>query len=119
MINVLDWSKENILAFQVKGKITKEEIERLQPLIHKIIDKDQKVHFYMEIDDFSGYKDIGALWADLKIDVAHISHYGKIAVVGDKKWEEWATKATGFFTNSEARFFEPHEKEEAKQWIQE
>jgi hypothetical protein len=40
-----------------------------------------------------------------------------MAMVGHKKWQELATEATKFFTSSEVQFFEPHQKEEAKQWI--
>jgi len=40
-----------------------------------------------------------------------------MAFVGEKEWQQWAAKATDFFTSSEVKFFDLNEKEEAKRWI--
>ncbi|HEA21967.1 hypothetical protein LCGC14_0450330 [marine sediment metagenome] len=117
MIQILNIEKENLIATKINGKITKRDIEKLHPLIHNIVEKGNKVDFYFEMEDIDGF-DLEGLWADLKVDVAHLSDYGKMAFVGDKKWQKWAAKATDFFTGSEARHFEPTEKEKAKKWIQ-
>ena len=75
-----------------------------------------KVCWYFELEDFTGYN-LKGLWQDLKVDAAHVDDYRKITMVGDKKWQELAAEATDFFTGSEVRFFEPHQKDQAKQWI--
>ncbi|HEY9553766.1 STAS/SEC14 domain-containing protein [Allosphingosinicella sp.] len=41
--------------------------------------------------DFSGW-DLDGIWRDLKFDVKHKDSFGRIAIVGDSKWEEWGTK---------------------------
>ena len=117
MIQVLDIEKENLIAAKVNGKITKKDIEKIHPLIHNIIRKGHKVDFYFELKDFHGY-DLKGFWADLKVDSAHLSDYGKMAFVGEKKWQEWAAQATDFFTGSEVKYFDLQYKEQAKNWIQ-
>jgi len=116
MVQIINSEKENLIAAKISGKISKNDVEKIHPLIHNIINKGQKVDFYFEMEDFHGY-DLEGLWADLKVDAAHIGDYGKMAFVGEKKWQEWSAKATNFFTSSEVKYFESEDKEQAKIWI--
>ena len=113
MKQILNSEKDNLIAAKVSGEISKEEVQKIHQLIHEIIDKNKKVDFYLELYDFQGY-DLDGLWADLKVDAAHISDYGNMAIVGEKKWQEWAAKATDFFTGSEVKFFDLKDKESVK-----
>lgn len=65
--------------------------------------------------DFAGW-DISGLWRELKFDVRHQNQFGRIAIVGDKKWEEWGTSLSDPFFRSEMRFFEPSQRAEAEAW---
>lgn len=116
MIQILNSENKQVIAVKIAGDISKKDIQKIHPLIHNVRNKGMKVRWYFELVDFTGY-DLDGLWADLKVDVAHFNGYGKMAMVGHKKWQELATEVTDFFTSSEVRFFEPHQKEEAKQWI--
>ena len=116
MIQILNSDKENLISAKLSGKISKEDVEKVHQSIHDIIKLNEKVDFYFEMDDFNGYT-LKGFWEDIKTDAAHIDDYGKMAFVGDKKWQEWAAKATNFFTSSEVIFFELKNKEAAKNWI--
>lgn len=117
MIQLLNTKKENLIAAKINGKITKSDIQKIHPIIHNIIEKGHRVDFYFELEDLHGY-DLKGLWEDLKVDAAHLSDYGKMAFVGDKKWQEWVAKATDLFTSSEVKYFDSQDQEEAKNWIQ-
>ncbi len=117
MIQLLNTKNDNLIAAKISGKITKGDVEKIHLLIHNIIKKGQKVDFYFELEDFQGYE-LEGLWEDLKVDTTHLFDYGKIAFAGDKKWQEWAAKATDFFTGSEVKYFDLQDKEEAMDWIQ-
>jgi len=116
MIQILEITKDNLIAAKLEDKISKKDVEKIHPLIHNIVEKGKRVNFYFEMHDFHGY-DLQGLWADLKIDASHLSDYGKMAFVGEKKWQEWAAKATNFFTSSEVKYFDLKDKEEALIWI--
>ena len=116
MVQFLNFEKTNLIAAFQGGKISKEDVEKIHLLIHKILKTNQKVDFYFEMKDFHGY-DLQGLWVDIKVDNSHLSDYGKMAFVGERKWQEWAAKATDFFTGSEVRYFDLKDKEQAKQWI--
>jgi len=116
MIQINKPEKDNLISATISGKISKSDVEKIHPLIHKIIEKGSKVDFYFEMKNFEGYT-LKGFWEDIKVDSAHISDYGKMAFVGEKKWQEWAAKATDFFTKSEVKYFDLKDKERAKIWI--
>jgi hypothetical protein len=116
VIELLDFEQKYLVAAKISGKLNEQDIKKIHPLIHDILECGRKVNFYFEVDEFEGYT-IKGLWRDLKIDSAHMSEYGKMAFVGDKKWHEWAVKATDFFTTSDVRFFEIDQQNEALSWL--
>ncbi|WP_298350555.1 STAS/SEC14 domain-containing protein [uncultured Dokdonia sp.] len=116
MIRILNTEKDNLISAKISGKISKNDVEKIHPLIHNIIEKGKKVDFYFEMEDFEGYT-LKGFWEDIKVDSAHISDYGKIAFVGEKKWQEWAAKATDFFTSSELKYFKIENRTQAMVWI--
>lgn len=100
MIQISNTENENLISAIISGEITKEDVGKIHSLIHKIIAKGKKADFYFEMKDFEGYT-LEGLWEDIKVDGSHISDYGKMAFVGEKKRQEWVIKATDFFTSSE------------------
>jgi len=116
MIHILKSEKDNLISAKLSGKISESDVEKIHLLIHNIIKKGKKADFYFEMENFEGYT-LKGFWEDIKVDSAHISDYGKMAFVGEKNWQEWAAKATDFFTSSEVKYFELKDKEQAKIWI--
>jgi hypothetical protein len=116
MIQINKTEKDNLISALISDKITKDDVEKIHSLIHIILENSDKVDFYFEMEDFEGYT-LKGFWEDIKVDSAHISDYGKIAFVGEKKWQEWAAKATDFFTSSEVKYFDLENKEKAILWI--
>lgn len=65
---------------------------------------------------FTGWT-FDALLRDLRFDFSHHEHFGRIAVLGDKKWEEWGTDLSSFVFPGEMRFFETSQRGEVEQWL--
>ncbi len=116
MMKIMTTEKDNLIATTLEGKITEADVGHIRSRIDEILKNNRKVDFYFEMHDFHGY-DMKGFWADLKVDRAHVSDYGKMAFVGDKKWQEWAAKATDLATDSDVRYFDISEKGKAKGWI--
>tara|TARA_R110002167_G_scaffold267264_1_gene473910 strand:- start:2334 stop:2693 length:360 start_codon:yes stop_codon:yes gene_type:complete len=117
MLQIIELTNDNVIASKASGKLRKEDIEKIHPLIHAILDKGMKVRWYFEMDNFTGW-DLPGLWEDLKMDTAHARDYEKIAMVGDKKWQGWITPFMKPFTNANIKYFDVSQKEEAKEWIE-
>lgn len=116
MLSIINTEKDNLIAAQVSGKMTKADVEKIHPMIHQVLNKGHnKVDWYLEIEENTTYS-LAGLLEDIKVDALHLKDYGKVAIVGSKKWQEWATKAANFLTNSEIKFYEQAQKAQALEW---
>lgn len=116
MLQVLELTKENVIATKVSGKLTKKDIEKIHPLIHTILDRKLKIRWYCEIDGLTEW-DIPTLWEYLNKDTAHTKDYEKIAMVGNEKWKDRISQFLKPFGNAEIVYFDNNQKKEAKSWI--
>ena len=66
--------------------------------------------------DFEGWDAHGA-WDELRFEHKHRHDMVRVGVVGDQRWERWATKFSRAFTGANVRFFLPEEADEAREWI--
>ncbi len=116
MIKDLEIREGNIIYSEVSGELKKGDIKKMHPLIHEIIEKDEKIRWYFEMVNFEGW-DMEGFYEDLKMDASHANDYEKIAMVGDKKWENQLSKAMKPFTTAEVKFFVLDQKDMAWEWI--
>ncbi|MBI1204074.1 MAG: STAS/SEC14 domain-containing protein [Rhodopseudomonas sp.] len=109
---------DNVLAFVCKGRVTKADYEGvLIPAVTKALETYDKLDLYYEIAaDFEGF-DPGAMWADAKVGLAHLSRWRKIAVVTDVDWIGHAVAMFGFMMPAEVKVFPLAEAAKARAWI--
>lgn len=118
MINIQEQPNDDILLLTVTGKLTKEDLDNLIPHLKDQVETSDHPQLFMIMEDFEGYESASAIWKDLKLDTEYIGYFDRIALVGDKKWQEWGTRVFDKITKEELRFFSIDEKEEAKNWIE-
>lgn len=116
MVSMATTVGSNILSVKLSGKLTRADYERFLPEVEREIQKHEKIRVLVQMRDFEGW-DAGALWEDTKFAARHYSHIERLALVGDKKWEQGMAAFCKPFTAAEVRFFEPHELDEAKEWV--
>jgi hypothetical protein len=105
-----------ILNVRVSGKLTKEDYEQFTPELEKLIERHGKIRVLFEMYDFHGWS-VAALWEDVKFDFKHFSDIERIAMVGDKAWQEGMSFFCKPFTRAEVRYFGHHETDRAREWI--
>ena len=66
--------------------------------------------------DFSGWS-LAVLWRNMKLDQTNGEHFGRIAVIGDSRWEQWGTELTDAASSGQMRFFERGEEAGAEEWL--
>ncbi|MGB7843739.1 MAG: STAS/SEC14 domain-containing protein [Salinimicrobium sp.] len=108
--------KENIIYSIAKKELHDEDYGRLVPLLKEKVKKFGMIRWYFEMQNFEGWS-LSAMWQDLKFDVKYAENIEKVAMVGDKTWEEKITRLMKPFTSAEIKFFNLEEKEQAKAWI--
>ncbi len=91
MIEQLPESTAKILGFKMSGKLHDSDYKVFVPLVEAAIKAQGKVRLLAQFEDFHGW-DLHALWDDTKFATKHCADVERIALVGDKKWEEWMAK---------------------------
>ncbi|MCM4159288.1 STAS/SEC14 domain-containing protein [Antarcticibacterium flavum] len=116
MLQILEQTEGNLIATRATGNLTEADYDKLLPRLKNIVEKYQKIRWYFEMEGFEGWKP-KAFWKDLKFDIHHANDFEKVAMVGDKKWEEWMTDLMKPFTSAEVKYFATTKKIEAVKWI--
>jgi hypothetical protein len=116
MFQKLSESSEKILGFKVSGKLTDEDYKAFVPQIEKIIQEFGRISLLLELDDFQSW-DLEAAWDDFKFGMKHIKDFNRVAIVGDKKWEEWMAKLAKPFMRAEVKYFDGSQLQDAWEWL--
>lgn len=108
--------KENIIYTIAEKELKDEDYERLIPLLQEKVKQYGMIRWYFEMHNFQGWS-LSAAWKDLKFDAKNADKMEKVAMVGDKDWEEKLTQLMKPFTGADVKFFPLDQKEQAKAWI--
>ena len=76
-----------------------------------------KVRILAQFHDFHGW-DMKALWDDIKFSTTHCTKIERIALVGEKKWEQWMAKVCKPFTMAKIQYFDVSEMDAAIKWLE-
>ena len=118
MIEKLDRGTGKVLGFKLSGKLHDEDYKHFVPLVDAAIAEEGKVRMLAQFHDFHGW-DMHALWDDTKFSTTHCTKIERIALVGEKKWEEWMAKVCKPFTMAKIEYFDASEIEAAWKWLEE
>jgi SpoIIAA-like len=110
-----------VIGFRASGKITRDEYREMMKPIYAALERSEKLNIYFELDDDFGGLDLGALWEDMKaagsVGLKHRSSWQKMALITDKDWIRHAAAVFGPLAPGELRIFDPHERDQGKDWI--
>lgn len=109
-------SDGKVLEVLLSGTLHKDDYLHFAPAVEEAIGRQGKIRLLVEMHDFHGW-DPGALWADIKFDVKHFADFGRIAMVGDKKWEKGMATFCKPFTTAKVRYFPIEQLTEARSWV--
>ncbi len=118
MFEILPQTEHDLVALRLSGTLDQDDYAGMLPEIKKRIETHGSLRLYWEMDDFHGWT-VGGIWEDTTFDVQHAKDFSRVAMVGEKKWEEWMTKLMKPFTSAEVRYFDIEEREKALAWISE
>jgi len=116
MIEKLEQSSGSVLGFKMSGRLHDEDYQQFVPVVEAAIKANGKIRLLAQFHDFHGW-DLHALWDDIKFSTKHCTDVEQIALVGEKKWEEWMAKVCKPFTMAKVKYFEASDVESAWQWL--
>lgn len=116
MLLLKEINSNGVAVIEANGKFTVEDTQRIFPQLETALENHEKLHFYIDLRDLSG-TELTALKEDLQFDIKYGDRFGRVAIVGERSWQDWATKIFSLFFNTPTRFFEQTETEQAWQWV--
>jgi len=116
MLRIDNLNENQVITITASGELTKKDYVCVLPELEEMLEKHDRLRFYIKLEDFSGFE-MEALWEDIKFDYEYKNQYDKTAIVDDKKWEEWGTKFSSLFFDTEVKFFYKEQNPEAWKWV--
>ena len=116
MLELLPESAGNVVAIKATGRLTDADYKEFLPRLEEIMARAGRVRLLADLQDLEGW-DLRAAWDDFAFGVKHWNDFDRIALVGDKKWEEIAARMADRLMKAEVRIFGPSEKGAAWDWI--
>ena len=109
--------ENGLLRIRASGELESSDYDDFVPRFEQFVGrKAGKLSMVIELaSDFAGW-DLPGLWRDLKFNARHQDSFGRIAIVGDAKWEEWGTRLSDPLFRAQMKFFEPSERRLAEIW---
>ncbi len=116
MIETIPTGSPKVVGFRFRGKLHDEDYKQFVPTIETVLTAEGKLRLFIQLEDFHGW-DLHAAWDDFKFSLKHYSDFERIAMVGDRKWEEWMAGFCRPFTKAEVKYFERSEVYAAWTWL--
>jgi hypothetical protein len=117
-INLSQESGGKILTIQVTGKLVKGDYAHFVAEFDGLLREHGTLRVLFDMQGLEGW-DAGAAWEDLKFDVKHFSDIERLAMVGEKKWQQAMALIFERFTKAKTRYFDRTEGAAAREWLTE
>ncbi|MDA1090016.1 MAG: STAS/SEC14 domain-containing protein [Proteobacteria bacterium] len=116
MFEVLSESEGRRLYIKASGRLTDADYKELTPRLEAAIEEHGPLRLYVDMEKFEGWE-LQAAWDDFAFGIKHWNDFDRVALVGDKKWEEASVKVVDKFTKGDFRFFDVSNRSAAHDWI--
>ena len=107
-----------MVAVRVSGKLAKTDYEHFVPEFERLVRLHGKLRVLFDMAGFRGWE-ASALWEDIKFDVKHFSDIERLAMVGERKWQQGMAVFCAPFTKAMIRYFDRGQAAEARRWLSE
>jgi len=106
------------LSLKATGKLTHQDYQVITPMIDAALKKvaSPKIKAIVDITEMQGWE-LRAAWDDFELGLKHGSEFEKIALYGNKNWQEIAASIGSWFISGEMKYFE--EYQQALAWLNE
>ena len=105
-----------VLAVHVDGKLVKADYELFVPEFERLVRQHGKLSMLFDMTGFHGWES-GAMWEDIKLGIKHFDDIERLAMVGEKRWQEGMAMFCKPFTKAAIRYFDHADVAEARKWL--
>lgn len=104
------------LLIKAIGKLTHEDYEIITPMLDSAVAcvRQPKVNALVDGTELEGWE-MRAAWDDFRLGLKHGNEFHKIAIFGNRRWQQIVARVGSWFTSGEIRYFD--EFDEAIDWL--
>ncbi|MEN8715732.1 MAG: STAS/SEC14 domain-containing protein [Verrucomicrobiales bacterium] len=117
-IQLIESDEGKTLAIHVSGKLVKDDYEEFVPEFDRLVTLHGKLHVLFDMTEFHGWT-AGAIWEDTKFATHHFKNIERLAMVGEKKWQEGMAIFCKPFTKATVKYFDHSNAVAAREWLDE
>jgi len=116
MLTMEENGAEDFVTIRASGVLRAEDFRDFVPSYEAVAARRGPLRICLALTELERIEPM-AFWEDLKFGVAHKDSYERIAVVGDRTWQEWSIRLSRPFFRAPMRFFTPAKRDEAEAWL--
>ncbi|MFV0448171.1 MAG: STAS/SEC14 domain-containing protein [Vibrio sp.] len=107
---------EFFVAIKAVGRLTHEDYQMITPMIDAALVKvnQPNVKVLFDATELKGWE-LRAAWDDFQLGLKHGSDFDKIALFGNRDWQEMSAKIGNWFISGEIKYFESYS--DAVTWL--
>lgn len=98
------------------GKLVKEDYPLFTSQFERIVSGNGKLSVLFDMTELDGWSSKG-FWEEAKFDLRHNNDIGRLAVIGDAKWQHALVDIAKPFAAAEVRYFHRDEVSQARNWL--
>ena len=106
-----------VLEVRVTDKLTHGDYQQFATRFEAMFKQYGRLNVLFEMVSFHGWE-AAAMWDELKFDVKHFSDIERLAIVGDKQWEQAMSVLARPFTAAKIRYFDSAAIDDARVWVE-
>jgi len=107
-----------VLVVRVSGTLVQADYAQFVPAFERLIRLHGKLSLLFDMADFHGWA-LSAAWEDFKFGLEHFADIERLAMVGDKKWQQGMAVFCKPFTKAAVRYFDHADAAQARTWLDE
>jgi hypothetical protein len=115
MFKILDFTKDNLIALQVKSKAEKSDYAVLNILLENTAHSYETIRLYLEINNSE--IEPAAVWEEIKSYFKHFKDLNKVAIVSPDERYNDIKEFVKPLISGEARYFDLTQLSAARHWI--
>jgi len=118
MIEITPNKNEGWVEATIHGKIEEHDFDKIAPIADELIAEEGMLNgILLNATEFTGWENLHALLNHLKFVKHHHRFIKKVALVGNKRWQEEAPNLVSIFVKAEIQFFPEDQLPEARKWV--
>lgn len=115
-IQIEDVPGGKVVEVRVSGNLTVDDYKRFVPEFDLCVERKGEIRLLFDVSRLHGWE-AGAAWEDLKLGFKHFAHIERLAMVGEKKWQQVMSWLCRPFTTAEVRYFDHGDAVAARKWL--